>query len=76
MKKARLRICNKTDVTRLFSAHYVGGGGFEDCPALEAYSNELAPCIKTIMGFTLIVEPITDENGQKASENVDRGGDS
>ncbi len=31
--------------------------GFEDYPALEAYSNELAPCIKTIMGFTLIVEP-------------------
>jgi len=57
--KARLRICNDTDITRLFAAKLCGGvRGFEDCAALECFSNDFTPCIKTIMNFTFIVEPM------------------
>ena len=57
MKKIRIRHTNGTDLQRTFSAKILGGGrGFEDAVALETFSNDIAPCIKTMQGFTLIVE--------------------
>lgn len=62
MIKARLRIANNVDITRTFSASYRGGvRGYEDMCALETFSNEIAPCVKTLQGFTLIVEPINEQ---------------
>lgn len=57
MKKIRFRHVNNVDLSRTFSAHLCGGGrGFEDATALESYSNDIVPCVKTLIGFTLIVE--------------------
>jgi hypothetical protein len=57
MKKIRIRHTNGTDLTKTFSAHLCGGGrGYGDANALESYSNDLVPCIKTLIGFVLIVE--------------------
>ena len=61
MKNIRIRHTNGTDLTRLFSARLIGGGrGYVDAMAVETFSNDLAPCIKTMQNFTLIVE--VDEN--------------
>ena len=61
MKKLKLRISNGVDVTRTFSASIRGGGrGFSDACALESHSNDVFPTIKTIEGFTVIVE-VKDE---------------
>ena len=57
----RLRHSNGVDLTRTFSAKILGGGrGFVDDTALESFSNDLSPCIKTLVGFTVIVE-VSDE---------------
>ena len=66
VKNIRLRHCNGVDLTRTFSAHLCGGGrGFgNDTNALESYSNELAPCIKTLIGFTLIVEVYEEDSSE------------
>lgn len=58
MKKLRLRIANNVDITKVFSASIRGGTrGYEDACAVESHSNEICPTIKTIEGFTVIVEP-------------------
>lgn len=38
-----------------------GKCGFDDANALESYSNDITPCIKTMIGFILLVE-VEDEN--------------
>lgn len=58
MKKLKLRIANNVDTSRVFSASLRGGErGYADAVAVEAHSNEVCPCIKTVNGFTVIVEP-------------------
>ena len=58
MKKLRLRIANNVDITKVFSASIRGGArGYKDACAVESHSNEICPTIKTIEGFTVIVEP-------------------
>lgn len=62
MKKLRLRIANKVDVTRIFSASIRGGQrGYADACAVESHSNDVSPTIKTVEGFTVIVEPYDEE---------------
>lgn len=57
MKEIRIRHTNGTDLTKTFSAKVLGGGrGFDDAVALETFSNDVSPTIKTVIGFTLIVE--------------------
>ena len=57
MKKLRLRIANDVNIGRTFSASIRGGSrGYEDACALETHSNDIAPTIKTVEGFTVIVE--------------------
>lgn len=61
--KLKLRIANNVDVNRTFSASLRGGvRGYADAVAVEAHSNDVCPCIKTVNNFTVIVEP----NEQKA----------
>lgn len=48
---------NNVCLARTFSCKLVGGvRGYYDCMALETFSNDTAPTIKTIMGFTYICE--------------------
>lgn len=55
MKILKLRIANRVDITRLFSASIRGGArGYKDALALETHSNDVAPTIKTVDGFTVI----------------------
>lgn len=62
-KPIRIRRVNGVNLNKTFTAHLCGGGrGYEDANALESYSNDLAPCVKTLMGFVLLVE-IEDEEG-------------
>lgn len=63
MKKLRLRIANEVDVNKVFSASIRGGvRGFHDACAIESHSNDVVPTIKTLVGFTVIVEPYEDNN--------------
>lgn len=63
MKKLRLRIANNVDCSRLFSASIRGGQrGYDDACAVETHSNDIAPTIKTVEGFTVIVEVYEEEN--------------
>lgn len=65
MKKLRLRVANDVDLTRTFSASIRGGQrGYEDAMAVESHSNDVAPTIKCLQGFTLIVE-VEDEQDDK-----------
>ena len=58
MKKLKLRIANNVDVCRVFSASIRGGQrGYDDACAVETHSNDVSPTIKTVEGFTVIVEP-------------------
>lgn len=67
MKKIRLRIANNVDVARTFSASLLGGGrGYSDACALESRSNDVTPTIKTVHGFTLIVEVNEQNNNDKS----------
>lgn len=62
MKKIKLRKVNNVDISKTFSAHLCGGSrGYEDACALESYSNDLSPCVKTLIGFVLIVEVENEE---------------
>ena len=55
MKRLKLRIANRVDITRLFSASIRGGvRGYKDACALETHSNDVVPTIKTVDGFTVI----------------------
>ena len=57
MKKLKLRIANNVDTSRVFSASLKGGErGEGDCMALETHSNDVVPCVKTLMNFTVICE--------------------
>ena len=61
MKKIRFRHSNGVDLTATFSAKILGGGrGFIDACAMESFSNDVSPCIKTMQGFVVIIE-IGDE---------------
>ena len=61
-KPIKIRHVNGVDMTRTFSAHLCGGSrGFDDANALESYSNDITPCIKTLIGFVLLVE-VEDES--------------
>lgn len=58
MKKIRIRIANNVDVTNVFSASILGGvRGYADACAVESHSNDVCPTVKTLHGFTVIVEP-------------------
>ncbi len=66
MKKLRIRIANNVDIGRVFSASIRGGQrGYEDACAVESHSNNVSPTIKTVEGFTVIVEPYEEDNGVK-----------
>ena len=57
MKKMRIRAANDVDTTRTFSASIRGGvRGYDDAMAIEAHSNDVFPCVKTLVGFSVIVE--------------------
>lgn len=61
-KPIKIRHVNGVDMTRTFSAHLCGGSrGYDDANALESYSNDITPCIKTLIGFVLLVE-VEDES--------------
>ena len=62
MKKIRIRHSNNVDLTQLFSGHLCGGGrGYDnETMALESYSNETYPTLKTV-NFCVIVE-VYEEN--------------
>lgn len=55
--KMRLRHSNNVDLAKTFIASLRGGGrGYPDCMALETFSNDIAPTIRCVNNFTLIVE--------------------
>lgn len=55
MKHIRLRHCNGVDTLKVYSAKIVGGGrGYEDALALETYSNDLSPTLRTVSGFIVV----------------------
>ena len=57
MKKIRIRHTGGTNLNELFSGRIMGGErGFGDSLAMETFSNDLAPTIKCMQGFTVIVE--------------------
>lgn len=57
MKPIKIRNSNHVDLHRTFVGQLHGGSrGFADAMALETFSNDLSPCIKTMDGFTLIIE--------------------
>ena len=61
MKKLRIRLSNGVDPSHPFSASIRGGvRGYADACAIEAHSNDICPTIKTLTGFTVIVEPYED----------------
>lgn len=61
-KPIKIRHVNGVDMIRTFSAHLCGGSrGYDDANALESYSNDITPCIKTLIGFVLLVE-VEDES--------------
>ena len=61
MRKMRFRISNDVDAGRTFSASIRGGcRGYDDAMAIEAHSNDVCPTVKTLTGFTVIVEVDND----------------
>lgn len=69
-KPIKIRHVNNVDITKTFSAHLCGGSrGFDDANALESYSNDITPCIKTMIGFILLVE-VEDENNIVRNEGA------
>lgn len=57
MKKLRFRNANDVDMGKTFSASIRGGKrGYPDACAIETHSNDVSPTIKTLTGFTVIVE--------------------
>lgn len=48
-------------MSKCFSAHICGGSrGYDDACAIESYSNDLFPTIKTLIGFVVLVEAEDD----------------
>ena len=47
---------------------------YSDAVAVEAHSNEVSPCIKTVNGFTVIVEPYEQEIKQLVETQPIKGG--
>lgn len=74
--KARIRNITKIDSNRIFSAKICGGvRGYEDMNALEVFSNDIVPCLKTINEFTLICEPMNKRlNKMIESGKIDKAG--
>ena len=69
MKKLKLRIANNVDTSRVFSASLRGGErGEGDCMALETHSNDVVPCVKTLMNFTVICEMERNMNEDKKTK--------
>lgn len=69
MKKLKLRIANNVDTSRVFSASLRGGErGEGDCMALETHSNDVVPCVKTLMNFTVICEMERNMNEGKKTK--------
>ena len=69
MKKLKLRIANNVDTSRVFSASLRGGErGEGDCVALETHSNDVVPCVKTLMNFTVICEMERNMNEDKKTK--------
>ena len=69
MKKLKLRIANNVDTSRVFSASLRGGKrGEGDCVALETHSNDVVPCVKTLMNFTVICEMERNMNEGKKTK--------
>ena len=69
MKKLKLRIANNVDTSRVFSASLRGGKrGEGDCVALETHSNDVVPCVKTLMNFTVICEMERNMNEDKKTK--------
>ena len=69
MKKLKLRIANNVDTSRVFSASLKGGErGEGDCMALETHSNDVVPCVKTLMNFTVICEMERNMNEGKKTK--------
>ena len=69
MKKLKLRIANNVDTSRVFSASLKGGErGEGDCMALETHSNDVVPCVKTLMNFTVICEMERHMNEDKKTK--------
>ena len=69
MKKLKLRIANNVDTSRVFSASLRGGErGEGDCMALEPHSNDVVPCVKTLMNFTVICEMERKMNEDKKTK--------
>ncbi len=68
MKKMGFRHCNGVDLGKTFSASIWGGSrGLDDSTmAIEPFSNEILPCIKTFMGFLVLVE-VYGEDSTKAT---------
>ena len=57
MKKIVFRHSNGVDLTKTFSARIMGGcRGFGDACAMESFSNDVAPCVKCVQSFSVIVE--------------------
>ena len=75
MKKLKLRIANNVDTSRVFSASLRGGErGEGDCIALETHSNDVVPCVKTLINFTVICEierNINEDNKTKVAMTLD-----
>ncbi len=67
MKEMRFRIANGVDVSKPFSATIRGGvRGYTDALAIDSHSNDVCPTIKTVMGFTVIVEPYEDSKSGRS----------
>ncbi len=59
MKKLGIRICNGVDMTRSCSCQIRGGvRGFDDrTNAIDTFSNDTFPTIRTISGFVGVIIP-------------------
>ena len=69
MKQLKLRIANNVDTSRVFSASLRGGvRGEGDCMALETHSNDVVPCVKTLMNWIVICENETNMNEDKKTK--------
>lgn len=67
----KLRIANNTDTSCLFSASLRGGvRGFADAVAVESHSNNICPCIKTVSGFVVIVEPKNNNEMEETNKDI------
>lgn len=58
MKKIGFRHCNMVDMGKTFSASMRGGcrGLDDNTMAIDSFSNDIFPCVKTFMSFTVLVE--------------------